>query len=174
MTEWAFHCEHNEPVEQSLPFLAEGSEHLVYFDAANGEVLKITKLGLFGAYYELIDGRINEFKCTPADYSIRMRLLQRQFGFSQIPLGVTKEGQLVSRQRFIAGDPPTQEAVDLFLENAGLSPVKQNCWLWKGIKRDGLEPWVGDARADNFVNTAEGIIPIDLRMWQVIDPERLG
>jgi len=142
---------------------------LVYFDGANGDVLKITRVGLFGAYYELIEGRIHEFKCTPAEYLIRLRLLEKQFGFSQIPLGVTGEGQLVSRQKFIAGDPPTQQAVDLFLENAGLSPVKQNYWLWKGVKRDGAEPRVGDARADNFVNTAEGIIPIDLRMWQVID-----
>ena len=94
---------------------------MVYFDGANGDVLKITRVGLFGAYYELIEGRIHEFKCTPAEYLIRLRLLEKQFGFSQIPLG-------------------------------------------------GAEPWVGDARADNFVNTAEGIIPIDLRMWQVIDP----
>ncbi len=96
-----------------------------------------------------------------------------QFGFSQTPLGVTKEGQLVSRQKFIAGDPPTQEAVDRFLENAGLLPVKQSCWLWKGVSRNGFEPWVGDARADNFVTTPEGIVPIDLRMWQVIDTETL-
>jgi len=171
LTEWAFHCCHNDPVERRLPLLAAGSEHLVYFDEANGDVLKITRVGLFGAYYKVIDGRVNEFRCAPAEYLIRMRLLQKQFGFSQTPLGVTKEGQIVSRQKFIAGDPPTQQSVDLFLENASLNPVKQNCWLWKGAKRDGVEPWVGDARADNFVETVEGIIPIDLRMWQVIDPK---
>jgi hypothetical protein len=173
LIEWAFHCDHNEPAEQYFPLLSEGSEHLDYFDGATGDVLKITRVGLFGAYYELIDGRIHEFKCTPAEYLIRMRLLEMQFGFSQIPLGMTREGQVVSRQKFIAGDPPTQQAVDSFLEVAGLIPVNQSCWLWKGVMRDGFEPWVGAARADNFVNTAEGIIPIDLRMWQVIDPERL-
>ncbi len=171
MTEWAFDCNHTETVEENLPFLEEGSEHLVYLDSAHGDVLKITRVGIFGTFYELIDGRIHEFKSTPADYLIRLRLLQMQFGFSQTPLGVTKESQVVSRQKFITGDSPTQEAVDSFLENAGFSAVKKNCWLWKGVKIDGIEPWVGDARADNFVDTPEGIIPIDLRMWQVIDPE---
>jgi len=169
LTEWAFHCDHTETIEESLPFLAEGSEHLVYFDGADGEVLKVTKVGLFGAYYELIDGRVNEFKSTPAEYLIRLGLLETLFGFSQEPLGVTEQGQIISRQKFIVGDPPSQQAVDSFLEITGLSPVKRNCWLWKGVKRDGIEPWVGDARADNFVDTAEGIIPIDLRMWLVVD-----
>jgi hypothetical protein len=160
-------------IEDRLPFLAQGAEHAVYFDRAKREVLKITNPALYGTYYELIDGLINEFRCTPAGYLIRMMLLQKQFGFSQMPLGITEDGRIVSRQKFVSGDPPTQEAADLFLENGGLTPVKRNCWLWKGTKRGGFEPWVGDARADNFVDTADGIIPIDLRMWQVIDPERL-
>jgi hypothetical protein len=46
--------------------------------------------------------------------------------------------------------------VDEFLENAGFKPVKRHCWLWKGDKIDGVEIWVGDARADNFVSTEEG------------------
>jgi hypothetical protein len=160
-------------IEESLPFLARGAEHSVYFDAEKGEVVKVTIPELYGTYYELIDGRINEFRCTPTGYLSRMRLLQKHFGFSQIPLGITEDGRIVSRQKFVSGDPPTQEAADLFLENAGLTPVKRNCWLWKGMDIDGFEPWVGDARADNFVQTAAGIIPIDLRMWQIIDPECL-
>ena len=136
--------------------------------------MKVTRKGTFGDYYEIIDGRIHEFKSTPAEYLIRMRLIDSQFGFSQAPLGVTSDGNIVSRQKFVVGDPPSQEEVDAFLENAGLQPVKKQCWLWKGEKIDGLEPWVGDARADNFVKTPAGIIPIDLRMWQVVDQGQQG
>jgi hypothetical protein len=167
LTEWAFGCPHTQTLETSLLFLAAGSEHLVYFDPENQDVLKITKTGTYGAYYELGDARVYEFKCTPDDYLNRMRLLLKHFGFSQTPLGVTGKGQIVSHQKFVAGDPPTQEAVDSFLLNAGLNPVRQSCWLWKGLDSDGFEPWVGDARADNFVDTSKGIIPIDLRMWHV-------
>ena len=167
LTQWAFGCPHTQTLTQSLTFLESGSEHLVYFDEVSGEVIKFTKSGIYGAHYELIDDRVYEFNCTPLDYLIPMRLLLKQFGFSQTPIGVTKNAQIVSRQMFVTGDPPTQEAVDLFLTDAGLTPVRQNCWLWKGKKNDGFEPWVGDARADNFVDTPSGIIPIDLRMWQV-------
>jgi hypothetical protein len=61
-----------------------------------------------------------------------MMLLQEQCGFSQTPLGITEDGRIVSRQKFVSGEPPTQEAADLF------------------------EPWVGDARADNFCRNGRG------------------
>jgi len=160
-------CPHTRVKTENLPLLAEGSEHSVYFNAAKVEVLKVTKSGIYGDYYELIDGRIHQFQCTPVEYLIRMLLLKKHFGFSQQTLGITDRLQIVSRQKFIVGDPPSQEVVDTFLKNAGLIPVKQRYWLWRGVPRDGLEPWVGDARADNFVITARGIVPIDLRMWQV-------
>jgi hypothetical protein len=174
---WTHSCPHNQTVVQELPLLATGSEHLVYFDDAAKNVIKITKNGIFGDYYEIIKGRVTQFKCTPAEYLIRLRLLKKQFGFSQLPIGTTSDGQIVSRQQFVSGETPTQESVDSFLAEAGLFPVRQNCWLWKGVEIGGLEPWVGDARADNFVETAAGIIPIDLRMWQTSslhDPENPG
>jgi hypothetical protein len=37
-----------------------------------------------------------------------------------------------------------------------------------------MEPWIGDARADNFVATVGGIVPIDLRMWNVASPTLTG
>jgi hypothetical protein len=36
LTDWAFGCNHNALVEESLPFLAQGAEHAVYFDRAKG------------------------------------------------------------------------------------------------------------------------------------------
>jgi hypothetical protein len=40
LCEWVLNCPHNELLREKLPLLAEGSEHSVYFDASQGEVLK--------------------------------------------------------------------------------------------------------------------------------------
>jgi hypothetical protein len=95
-------------------------------------------------------------------------MVTKQFGLAWKPIGMSIDGRIVSRQRFIAGSPPTQEEVDAFLLGAGLTPVRQKYWLWKGAEKRGVEPWIGDARADNFVKTDRGLVPIDLRMWNVI------
>ena len=79
-------------------------------------------------------------------------------------LGITKTGQIVSTHEFIAGTLPTQESVDLFLINSGLEAVKQEYWLWKRTY-DDFEIWLGDARPENFVQTTQGIVPIDIRVW---------
>jgi hypothetical protein len=97
-----------------------------------------------------------------------MHLTEKLFGFSPSPVGITQDGRIVSRQRFVSGDAATQNEVDEFLLEAGLIPARQSCWLWKVREAvNGLEEWVGDARSDNFVRTKEGIVPIDVRMWQV-------
>ena len=74
-------------------------------------------------------------------------------------------------QRYIEGEPPTQDEVDEFLLRESFEPVKRSCWLWK--KKDPsneVEYWIGDARDDNFVKTPYGIVPIDLRMWGIPFP----
>jgi len=99
---------------------------------------------------------------------IRLVLLEDNFGFAPKALGVTDSGQIVSAQRFVEGEPPTQGEVDQFLLDAGLEEVRKDCWLWKKSDlENGREYWIGDARADNFVRTHDAIIPIDLRMWGV-------
>jgi hypothetical protein len=79
-------------------------------------------------------------------------------------LGITKKGQIVSTHEFITGTLPMQESVDSFLINSGLKAVKQEYWLWKKTY-DDFEIWVGDARPDNFVQTNEGLVPINIRVW---------
>jgi hypothetical protein len=158
-----FGCAHTKTIVQSLPLLDVGSEHFVYFEQARADVIKVTKTGIFGEYYYLVNGLVNQGNCTPGEYLIRMRLIFKQFGFAPKPLGITEVGQFVSRQKFIQGDPPTQEAVDKFLEDAGLTPVKRNCWLWKGQADDGMEPWIGMhapttllvARGESFQSISE-------------------
>jgi hypothetical protein len=165
---WVESCPHGAFTDLCLPRLAEGSEHIVLFDTATTEVVKITRLGLYGDYYEVIDGRISQFDSTPAEYLLRMRWWEKLFSAAPNPIGITDQGQIVSRQQFIRGEPPAQEAVDQFLEEAGAVAVKKSCWLWKKTPPEGqVEIWIGDARADNFVAAAGGIIPVDLRIWGV-------
>src|SRR4051812_47597309 len=38
--EWVIRCPHTSWSDLSLPWLAEGSEHIVFFDEATGEVVK--------------------------------------------------------------------------------------------------------------------------------------
>jgi len=171
LLEWIQGCEHTKWVEMSLPELARGSEHLVLFDDQTSEVVKITLPGTYGDYYEIIDGRINQFDSTPAEYLSRMRWWEKLFSTAPNPFGMTESGQIVSRQKFISGDPPEQEVVDQFLVKAGAVAVRQRCWLWKKVDVDPeIEIRIGDARSDNFVSAAEGIIPIDIRIWGVPIP----
>jgi len=112
---------------------------------------------------------VNQRRCTPVEYLMRLDAIERTFGFSATAVGATSEGQIVTIQKFIDGDPPTQEEVDAFLLGEGITPVKQQCWLWKKYDADfELEFWIGDARADNFVKTVNGMVPIDLRMWGIV------
>jgi len=149
--------------------LAEGSEHRVLFDGMTSEVVKITLPGTYGDYYEIIDNRISQFDSTPEEYLLRMRWWEKLFSTAPAPIGMTEQGQIVSRQKFILGDPnPPQEKVDQFLIEAGATPVRQSCWLWKKVELDSrFEVWIGDARSDNFVLADGEIIPIDIRIWGV-------
>jgi hypothetical protein len=168
LNRWVCSCPHTEWSDLSLTQLAEGSEHLVFFDEAAGEVVKITREGLYGDYYEIIENRIKQFACTPAEYLLRMRWWGKLFSTAPNPVGLTKAGQIVSRQKFIQGELPTQDEVDDFLSAAGLVAVRQSCWLWKKVENvSQMEVWIGDARTDNFVLAAGAIIPIDIRVWGV-------
>jgi hypothetical protein len=166
---WISRCPHSDWTTVDHPFLAEGSEHLVYLEERSGLVWKLTRPGVFGDTYFLVDGIVHQRNSSPLDYLDRLRLWQIVFGVAPIAAGLTDLGQIVSSDSFVPGNPPTQQNVDQFLIAAGLVPVKQNCWLWKKSFPD-LEIWVGDARADNFVESPAGMVPIDLRLW-ITPPE---
>ena len=165
------HCPHTEWSDLGLPLLAEGSEHLVFFDETVSEVVKITRPGLYGDYYEIIENRIYQFDCTPTEYLLRMRWWEKYFSSAPVPVGLTDAGQIVSRQKFIQGDLPSQPEVDNFLSSAGLTPVRPKQWLWKKVEAESpMEVWIGDARSDNFVSAGGEIVPIDIRIWGVPIP----
>lgn len=169
LLEWVQGCEHTQWSDMVLPRLAEGSEHLVLLDERTAEVVKVTLPGTYGDYYKIIDGKIHQFDATPTEYLLRMRWWEKLFSTAPDPIGMTETGRIVSRQRFIQGDPdPPQKEVDQFLIDAGAVAVRQRCWLWKKADLESeIEIWIGDARADNFVLTEQGIIPIDIRIWRV-------
>jgi len=160
-------CPHSRASFVDVPKLDEGSEHIVYLEEDRVGVLKQTRLGTYGEHYYLsADGRVFQQNSTPLDYLIRMRLWEDLFGGSLDPLRINDQGQIFSRQPFVSGRPPTQAEVDNYLIESGLSPVRQDRWLWKTrYNSDEFDVWVGDARADNFVYTDAGIVPIDLRLW---------
>ena len=154
----------------SLPRVSEGSEHRVYFDEEKGLVFKATKPGLFGESYFIADGKITQKNCSPFDYIVRLRLWKHVFDSAPVHLGITPDGQIVSSHEFISGEPPTQPEVDAFLEREGFVPVRKKYWLWeKPYPLDAFAIGLGDARADNFVKSSAGIVPIDVRLW--ISPE---
>jgi hypothetical protein len=169
LLEWVKSCPHTQWCDLCLPRLAEGSEHLVLFDGLTSEVVKITLPGTYGDYYEIVENRISQFDSTPQEYLLRMRWWEKLFSTAPTPLGMTESGQIVSRQKFIQGNPlPAQELVDQFLVDAGAVAVRQSCWLWKKVEADSrVEIWIGDARSDNFVSAEGEIIPIDIRIWGV-------
>jgi hypothetical protein len=145
--------------------MAEGSEHTVFLETPTS-VLKLTRPGTYGESYYLENGMVFQQSCWPLEYLIRMQLWEKVFGNAPEPIGITPEGQIVSRQPFIEGDPPTQAQVDEYLLSSGLEPVKRSRWLWKkSYPGEEYGVWVGDARNDNFVLTAAGMIPIDVRLW---------
>jgi hypothetical protein len=149
-----------------LPKFAEGSEHAVYLETSTS-VLKLTRPGTYGeSYYLAENGMVFQQSCWPLEYLIRIRLWDHIFGNAPRPVGITPAGQIVSRQPYIAGDPPSQPDVDEYLLQSGLEAVKQSRWLWKKSYPDEeYDVWVGDARNDNFVLTIAGMVPIDLRLW---------
>lgn len=162
---WVESCEHHGWVSLPHRKLAQGSEHAVYLNETKAEVIKATLPGTFGEYYFLNEkGRVLQEKATALEYLVRLRLWRNLFRGAPVATGVTATGQVLSAQRFISGEVPTQEEVDSFLELAGLEAVRKDCWLWR-TKRAGITIWLGDARADNFVKRPGSIVPIDVRLW---------
>lgn len=114
LQEWVGSCEHTTESLLSLPEIAEGSEHVVYLREADACVFKVTKPGTFGESYFLKNNLVHQRNCSPLDYLIRLRLWRKVFGSTPIDLGVTECGRILSVQKFIEGELPTQDAVDDF------------------------------------------------------------
>ena len=164
---WSEICSHSSWQPFGETKITQGSEHAVYFNEGKSQVTKITLPDTYGDFYFLKNGIVHQEKNTPVEYLVRLHLWKKLFRIAPYTVGVTKQGRIISRQPFIAGDPPTQEEVDAFLVEAGLTPVKTNRFLWKSRLYLDAEIWIGDTRDENFVKTESGIVPIDVRLWFV-------
>lgn len=149
-----------------MPLLDEGSEHTVLVSSESANVFKVLLPQCFGEFYFVDNGKMNQRKCSPLEYLVRMSIWDQLFGNAPALLGVTDAGQIVTMQQYIEGEVPTQDQVNEYLAGIGFTPVRIHCWLWKlEDPPPDFDVWLGDARDSNFVLSGDDIVPIDIRLW---------
>ncbi|MFN7564902.1 MAG: hypothetical protein ACK5TH_24220 [Prosthecobacter sp.] len=180
LIEWAEtrQCLIREEDFEALPLVSnETSEHEVRFRQSDRRVVKRTWNGTFGMTpVRSPDGWIPAM-ATPLQYLQRFAALSQLFDddlrFEGIILSAN-ESQLVdavpggcsmviSQRWLVAADPdeptPSLEEIAEFLTDLGFEPIPDSFFGWiRGT--DGL--LILDAKPDNFVKTAAGILPFDL------------
>ena len=164
----------------AIPLISNStSEHEVRGRPVDQRVVKKTWPGFYGQIPVWRDGRVEREAALPSEYLDRQALQNEVFGSDLRLEGVNvsarpamiigeRGGQpsFVVSQRFIqAADlrspKPTAAAIAAFLAAHGFEPLPRSYFGWRRAA-DGVV--VLDARADNFVCAAEGVIPIDLQM----------
>ena len=155
------------------------SEHEVRGRPADQRVVKKTWPGFYGQVPVWRAGRIERAAALPSQY-LERQLLQNVIFKSDIVL----EGVVVSEKpSMILGEPtgqpcfvisqpfiealhhgapgPNESQITTFLTAHGFESVPGSYFGWQRV-RDGVV--ILDARRDNFILSAEGVIPIDLQM----------
>jgi len=147
-----------------------GAEHGVYLSPDDTSfVTKATLTRQYGGRFVEDGSQTIMQQLTPLQYFDRLRLSREVFPDDIQILGVTKDGRIITKQKYIqaadAAQPhPTAAAVDEYMRSAGFVPVTES----KGAKwhRLGDGTFVSDARPANFIQTATGPVPIDLSIWR--------
>ena len=153
------------------------SEHEVFYRTEDSRAVKRTWPGVYGQIPTLANGKLDRRNATPSEYLNRMALHVAVFG-SDIRLeGVTisqKPSMIIGQP---AGQPSivisqrwyewagiaTNESIHDFLVDEGFRSVPASYFGWYRFG-DGVV--IVDAKPDNFINTAAGVVPIDLQMAQ--------
>ncbi len=133
------------------------AEHQVFYRSSDNRAVKCTYAG------------------TPLFYLRRLELMNRAFksglrlegimlGKSLIIGATGDQASIVVSQPWIrAADRnhphPSGAEIDEFMESLGFAVLSRSYYGWRR-KADGII--ILDARADNFVKSAEGVVPIDL------------
>ena len=152
------------------------AEHEVFFRASDNRVLKRTYPGTFGVTPEPKGRRQH---ATPLFYLHRLELMNRVFGSELQMEGVNMGRSLligaqgfnasivVSQPWIRAADPanphPSAMEVAQFMQSLGFVQLKPSYFGWHR-EIDGCT--VLDARPDNFIKSAAGVVPIDLVLSQ--------
>jgi hypothetical protein len=151
------------------------TEHVVYFGLPSQRVVKCTKPGRFG-YGHGPKGQYGRHSAaTPLFYLQRLDLMNNIFlsdlrlegvalgapDFENVeklsPYAVTSQGYIE-----IADEKhphPTEQEIADFMMAHGFNLIEDSCFNWFR-ESDGII--VTDAKPLNFVNSPEGIVPIDL------------
>jgi len=140
-----------------------GTEHEVFFHEGKDRVYKRTYPATFGS---APTPRGLRRTATPFFYLVRLELLNRLFD-SDIRLeGITDtdEISIVTSQPWAhPADPkgplPSMAELQRFMIDIGFEPVADSPFEWVS-ESAGVR--VSDARPDNFIKSAKGIVPIDL------------
>lgn len=157
------------------------AEHEVRYRQRDHRAVKRTWPGTFGFVPRQIGGRWQPQPATPGDYLARQALQNELFG-DRIEL----EGAMIdSGPSMLIGQPsgglslvisqpwldaldehqphPTEAAIAALLRDRGFFPLHASLFGWEN--RGG--GWVIlDAKPDNFIRTADGILPIDLLLTE--------
>lgn len=142
---------------------SSGTEHVVYVHEADGRVYKKTKDGLFGSIRTEQGTRRT---ATPYFYLRRLEWTNDVFD-SDLRLEYIVPGPpsaiVISQPFWEAKDPdnasPSVDEIVTFMTQLGFESVHKNPQEWYR-KSDYCSAC--DAKAENFINGHEGIIPIDL------------
>lgn len=168
---------------ERIPLLSnDTSEHEVRLPLAGNRVIKKTLAGYYGQIPVWQDGKLERIVATPSEY-LERQALQNEVFASDLRL----EGINVSPKRsMIIGEPdsqpsfvisqgfieataeahpsPSEQQIANFLEQQGFTLVPGSYFGW--IRHsDGVA--VVDAKADNFILSPEGLVPIDLQMARI-------
>ena len=158
------------------------SEHKVRHRLLDDRAIKVTWLGFYGQTPVVRGGKLERVNATPAQYMARQilqnlvfngRIVLEGIHVSEGPSFIIGEpsGQpsfVISQPWYPAADKtnphPSPEAVNAFMQAQSFVPVRGSYFGWVR-PQDGVI--ITDAKPDNFVLTAVGIVPIDLQIAQV-------
>lgn len=161
---------------------AATAEHEVRYRASDHRAVKRTWPGTFGFVPERVGSKWVPRAATPQDYVLRQELQNELFqddirlegvmlsdGPSMI-IGQASGGiSLVISQPWLeAADParphPGEKEIAVYLQERGFSPLFDALFGWM---RDDDTCVILDAKPDNFILTACGILPIDLLLAEI-------
>ena len=152
------------------------AEHQVFYRAADKRALKVTYPGTFGA---TPDPKGAQRGATPLFYLYRLALMNRVFNSGLRLEGVTFGKSLViglsgDQPSMVTSQPwirpanaerphPTSREITQFMASLDFVQVTKSYYGWQ---RTADAVTILDARPDNFIRSAEGVVPIDLVISQ--------
>ena len=155
------------------------SEHEVRGRPADDCVVKTTWPGFYGQVPVWQDGKIGRVAALPSQYLERQLLQNAIFNSAIVLEGVMLSdtpsmiiGEPTGQPSFVISQPfikalnpvapgPNESQIATFLSAHGFEQVPGSYFGWQRVA-DGVV--ILDERRDNFILSAEGVIPIDLQM----------